>query len=80
MYFFGLFVLFWFVEYICGAEYHKCDDGIQCLHEYGFCNGKATCKDGSDEFPEKCASEIHTFQILVCFFVTIKWREPTVFF
>ena len=33
----------------CSTGRSKCDDGLQCVDEDYFCNGKSNCKDGSDE-------------------------------
>ncbi|CAI5517829.1 unnamed protein product [Closterium sp. Naga37s-1] len=35
--------------YECSEGYWKCSDGVQCIDETLKCNGKADCRDGSDE-------------------------------
>ncbi|GJP33064.1 hypothetical protein CLOM_g17630 [Closterium sp. NIES-68] len=35
--------------YGCSEGYWKCSNGVQCIDETLKCNGKADCKDGSDE-------------------------------
>lgn len=41
-------------EYECSDSYSKCEDGLQCIRTHDFCDGRADCKDGSDEDVDKC--------------------------
>ena len=41
------------VQLIC--LFVVCDDGLQCVHQYFICNGKAQCVDGSDESEALCS-------------------------
>lgn len=43
-----------FVSAFCNTNMFKCDTHIICIPKHYLCDGKADCKDQSDESPELC--------------------------
>ncbi|CAG2255065.1 LRP2 [Mytilus edulis] len=41
----------------------KCDDGIQCIHNFFLCNEHINCNDKSDENEDMCKGEIYYTRI-----------------
>ena len=46
--------MYTFPDRLCPVGMVKCSDNIQCIYELDLCNGRAMCRDKSDESPELC--------------------------